>query len=185
MSSGKIILITLLAGIVSVGGGVLGHKFFDPQEKTPSGDPLIPQPLRRLSSLPDFSLPDLQGNLRHSSHWAGKVLLINYWATWCPPCRKEMPAFIELQNELGEKGLQFIGIAIDEAEATKSFAEEIGVNYPILIGNESSIEMSKQLGNRFQGLPFSVIADRSGKIIYTQAGELTPETIRKQIEKLI
>jgi thiol-disulfide isomerase/thioredoxin len=181
MSSGKIILITLLAGLFSVGAGILGHNYFNQPSTPHDAESLVPQPLRALSNLPEFSLPDTAGNIQSSSQWQGKVLVVNFWATWCPPCRKEMPAFIELQQELGDQGLQFIGIAIDEAAVTTTFSEQIGVNYPILIGDESSIDLSRRLGNRFQGLPFSVIADRQGRILHTQAGELSPKTIRQQI----
>lgn len=185
MNTGKIIVITLLAGIVSVGAGVMSQKYLNPP--TPDAGPpsLIPQPMQTLKSLPDFSYPRLDGQTASSKQWAGKVLVLNFWATWCPPCRKEMPAFMTLQDELGAQGLQFVGIAIDTADAVKAFSDELGINYPILLGGEDAIELSKRLGNRFQGLPFSVIFDRKGKIAHVQNGELLPETIREKIDGLL
>jgi len=182
MSTGKILLITILAGVLSVGAGILGQKYLKTEKEQPIGKPsLRPEPLNLRTSLPEFSLPDLQGREQHSGQWSGKLLVLNFWATWCPPCRKEIPDFIALQNELGGKGLQFVGIAIDQADKVKEFAAAQGINYPTLIGDERSIELSRQLGNRFQGLPFTAIFDRQNQVIHTQAGQLHTETIREKL----
>ena len=76
------------------------------------------------------TLPDLQGKNQSISQWKGKVLVVNFWATWCEPCRREMPEFVELQNELRDQGLLFIGIAMDQASKVQQFNKEIGVKYP-------------------------------------------------------
>ena len=138
-----------------------------------------------LSQLPEFTLPDQNGAPQASSRWAGKVLVLNFWATWCPPCLREMPGFMALQEELGEQGLQFVGIAIDSQEAVRKFVDSREINYPILIGDETAVRLSKELGNRLQGLPFSVIFDRTGAVVYVQAGELKPATIREHISALL
>ena len=80
------------------------------------------------------TLPDLQGKSQSVSQWKGKVLVVNFWATWCEPCRREMPEFIELQDELRDQGLLFIGIALDQKNKVQQYSKEIGVNYPILLG---------------------------------------------------
>jgi thiol-disulfide isomerase/thioredoxin len=182
MSRGLVVTAIVLAGMVGLGTYFAGEKHLAHPPETKPAASRIPQALTRL---PDFSLPDLAGEPQPSSRWAGKVLVLNFWATWCPPCRKEMPGFIELQEELGGKGLQFVGIAIDSAQAVSEFAAIRGINYPILIGDESAIRMSKRLGNRFQGLPFSVIFDRAGAVVYVQAGELKKDTIREKISALL
>lgn len=102
---------------------------------------------------PDFALPDLEGHLRKASEWDGKVTIVNFWATWCPPCRKEMPDFVELQELYGSQGVQFIGIAIDNKEKVQDFIDTIGVNYPTLVGDNEAIEVAKQYGDRFGALP--------------------------------
>ncbi len=186
MNTGKLLTVVLVAGALVAGAGILGQRYLHPAQKDGSGNPgPTSRPVQTLDSLPEFSLPDLQGRQRHSSQWAGKLLVLNFWATWCPPCRKEIPDFMALQDELGTKGLQFVGIAIDQAEAVREFAENQGINYPALIGDERSIELSRRLGNRFQGLPFSAIFDRQGKLIHTQAGQLHPDTIREQLSDLL
>lgn len=130
--------------------------------------PADPEPV--LSEVPAPILRDLQGRLHRLGEWRGKVLVVNFWATWCLPCREEMPEFVNLQKELGGRGLQFVGIAIDEAEAVSDFLEEVPVNYPILLGDEQTPEWSKSLGNRMEALPFSVVFDRGGVPVYRHTG---------------
>ncbi len=134
---------------------------------------------------PDFTLSDLRGNPRSVSEWDGKVLVINFWATWCPPCRREMPAFVELQEAYGARGLQFLGIAIDEREKVQNFADTYGVNYPILIGELDAIKVSKRYGNRFGALPYTVIVNREGKIVLVQRGELPRDLAEETIRPLL
>ncbi len=137
------------------------------------------------SQRPEFSLPDIDGKTRKLSEWDGKVLVVNFWATWCPPCRKETPAFVELQEQYGAKGLQFIGVAIDERDNVEDFADTYGVNYPMLLGDLEAINTSKAYGNRFGTLPYTVIIDRQGKISFIQRGELLKATAEEQIKALL
>ncbi len=134
---------------------------------------------------PEFSLPDMDGVQRKLTEWDGKVLVINFWATWCPPCRKETPAFVELQEKYGAQGLQFIGVAIDEKDNVEDFADTYGVNYPMLLGDLDAINTSKQYGNRFGTLPYTVIVDRKGKINFIQRGELLKTTAEEKIKALL
>jgi len=134
---------------------------------------------------PEFTLPDMEGAQRKLSEWDGKVLVINFWATWCPPCRKETPAFVELQEQYGAQGLQFIGVAIDEKDNVEDFADTYGVNYPMLLGDLEAINTSKKYGNRFGTLPYTVIVDRQGKINFIQRGELLKTTAEEKIKALL
>ena len=126
---------------------------------------------------PDFSLQDLEGEVRHINEWDGQYIVLNFWATWCPPCRKEIPEFIALQKKYDPAGLQFIGVAIDDTEAVSQFAMEMGINYPNLIAESEGIELAKLYGNTYGALPFSVIINREGKIIGRQVGLLSKEKI--------
>jgi peroxiredoxin len=137
------------------------------------------------SPRPEFALPDTEGISHNIREWDGKVLVINFWATWCPPCRREMPAFIELQDELGAQGLQFIGVAIDDADKVIDFMDTYGVNYPMLLGDLAAIEVGKQYGNRFGALPYTVIIDRQGKIAFTRRGELEKHDAKAEVKKLL
>ena len=132
-----------------------------------------------------LSLPDTQGTPQRLAQWRGKVLVVNFWATWCEPCREEMPQFIQAQRELGPKGLQFVGIAVDQPDKVIQFATELGLNYPALIGGFDAFELSKPLGNRLAALPFTVIVDRNGSIAHTQLGPLKPGQLRSIVGNLL
>ncbi len=134
---------------------------------------------------PDFSLRDVDGTVRHAAEWDGKVLVINFWATWCPPCRKEIPAFIKLQEKYGDGGLQFVGIAIEESESVKAFAAKLGINYPLLVGEQEGVEASRRYGNDIGALPYTVIIRRDGKIAYVQRGEISIDEAERVIRSLI
>ncbi|MCG8426420.1 MAG: TlpA family protein disulfide reductase [Chromatiales bacterium] len=135
--------------------------------------------------LPDRSFPDLEGNLRNLQEWKGKVLVVNFWATWCPPCRKEMPLFIETQAKYANTDLQFIGIAIDDPDMVQDFYDVYDINFPVLIGDPKAIEMANNLGNRFDSLPFTAVFDRSGATRYIQAGEITPTDLEREVIPLL
>jgi thiol-disulfide isomerase/thioredoxin len=132
-----------------------------------------------------LSLPDASGKEQALAQWRGKVLVVNFWATWCAPCLEEMPEFVRAQAEYGARGLQFIGIAIDDAQKAAQFAERLHLNYPTLIGGYGAVELSKTLGNTLAALPFSVILDRQGSVIHTQLGRLKPDRLQAIVGKLL
>jgi thiol-disulfide isomerase/thioredoxin len=131
------------------------------------------------------AMPDASGKEQPLGQWKGKVLVVNFWATWCVPCREEMPEFVKIQRELGERGLQFVGIAIDQPDKVEAFASELGLNYPALIGGYGAIELSKTLGNRLGALPFTVIVDRSGHVVHTQLGPIKEASLRSIVSQLL
>ncbi len=134
---------------------------------------------------PAFELKDIEGKLRNIDEWNGKVLLVNFWATWCPPCKKEMPAFIELHEEYQEQGFEVIGIALDDEESVQDFVDTLGVNYTVMAAEYAGLELSRIYGNRIGALPFSVFVGRDGKIELTRAGELSKEQVEKIIQPLL
>jgi thiol-disulfide isomerase/thioredoxin len=132
-----------------------------------------------------LSLPDTQGREQALAQWRGKVIVVNFWATWCEPCREEMPEFVQAQRELGGKGVQFVGIAIDELDKVSRFEKTLDLNYPVVIGGYGAIELSKTLGNRLAALPFTVIVDRHGNVAHTQLGRLKPPQLRSILAQLL
>lgn len=128
---------------------------------------------------PDFTLRDLEGTPRSVSEWDGQVVLLNFWAPWCKPCREEMPMLVQLQQDLGARGLQVLGPAIDEPEPVRRYAEELRVNYPLFADLMPTLAVQEAYGDT--RLPYSVLIDRQGRIVYRKAGELT----RAEIEALI
>lgn len=182
MSPVKVVLVSLLAGGISICTAILGERWL-------AGDPLMASKGQvsgsQLSTLPDFSLPDLSGREVASGGWLGRILVINYWASWCPPCIREMPMLIRAQEALESQGLQVVGIAIDRAEDAQKFVTQYPVNYPVLIGNPEAVELSRRLGNRLQGLPFTVIFDRHGRRVFSRTGELSAEDLKTQLDGLL
>ena len=134
---------------------------------------------------PAFKLNDIEGKLRDVKEWDGKVLMVNFWATWCPPCRREIPAFIEVQEKYKDKGFQIVGIALDAKQAVIDFTDPMGVNYPLLLASNEGIQLTKDYGNRLGTLPFTVIIDRQGNIKHHKRTELTAEQIEAMITPLL
>jgi len=126
-------------------------------------------------TLPEFSLKDRDDKLTPIRSWPGKSLIVNFWATWCEPCRREMPLLIKLQQEHSEQGFQVIGIAIDFREPVLKYADTMKINYPVLIGEQDGMEAADAFGVNASGLPFTVFTDKNGNIITTHLGELHAE----------
>ncbi|PHS72367.1 MAG: redoxin [Cycloclasticus sp.] len=162
----------LFIGLVLVVAAI-SASFFDTKQTTSTHAQTIKQALGAVSPRPEFSLPDLHGQQRNIKEWDGKYIVLNFWATWCTPCRKEIPEFIELQNQYRSSNLQFIGVAIDDKVSVDQFAMEMGMNYPNLIADIHGIELAKQYGNLLGALPYSVIIDPQGNIIDRQIGLLS------------
>jgi peroxiredoxin len=132
-----------------------------------------------------LELPDAGGQPVRLDQYRGKVIVVNFWATWCAPCREEMPAFVEAQSAYGARGLQFVGIAVDEAAKVKQFASEIQLNYPALIGGYGAMELSRTLGNSVMALPFTVIIGRDGAVARTHLGPLPREQLASIVKQLL
>ena len=125
---------------------------------------------------------DLDGQRRNIKEWDGKVILLNFWATWCPPCLKEIPDFIELQKDYGEQGFQIIGIAVDDEQAVREYATEIGMNYPTMAVQSEGVGLAKRYGNHAGALPYTVIINRNGEISNTIMGELSKIRAKELLE---
>jgi peroxiredoxin len=132
-----------------------------------------------------LALPDIDGREQRLDQWKGKVMVVNFWATWCEPCREEMPEFVKAQQAFGAKGLQFVGIAIDQPDKIRQFSNELKLNYPSLVGGYGALELSKTLGNKIMALPFTVVIDREGRVAHAQMGPLKPAKLDALVAKLL
>jgi len=128
--------------------------------------------------------PDTEGRVRRLLDWRGTVLLCNFWATWCAPCREEVPMLVAAKQQWASRGFEVVGIGIDSADKIREFSKTYRINYPVLIADGSALELLRKLGNRGGGLPYSVVLDRTGSIAQRHLGPLTAEDLRRVLESL-
>jgi peroxiredoxin len=186
--TGLLIASLLLA---SAAAGFLLHRFLTPARPTlyavpaastrhPESSPAAgaaspgpPAPASRSvpSELPDIALPGPDGVTHRLADWKGRPMLVNFWATWCDPCRREIPLLKTLRHEHAAAELQIVGIAVDSLEAVRQYTAEHGIDYPVLIGQQGGLAAATAFGMDTV-LPFSVFADRRGRILYLKIGEL-------------
>lgn len=122
--------------------------------------------------LPEFTLTDREGEARSIRSWPGKALVINFWATWCGPCRREIPLLKQIQDEYEADNFQVVGIAVDFRDDVLEYAEEIGIDYPLLIGEQDGLEAISKFGISAAGFPFTVFTDTQSRIVLTHLGEI-------------
>ena len=128
---------------------------------------------------------DLAGKTRRLTEWQGKVIVCNFWATWCVPCREEIPLLVSAQQQYGHKSVQIVGIGIDHADKILEFAGLFKIPYPLLVADATAADTMKQLGNSSGGLPFTVILDRGGAVVKTRLGALKPGELEQILAPLL
>jgi thiol-disulfide isomerase/thioredoxin len=134
--------------------------------------------------LPDFSLPDLNDKPRSIMEWSGKSLIINFWATWCAPCRREMPLLQNFQEKRSDGSLQVIGIAMDNLHDVRRFVEQSNITYPNLYGEYEASIVAESFSEDFIGLPFTVFVTPDNQILTFWPGELTAEELQKIVAEM-
>lgn len=140
---------------------------------------LFSTPSQRL----DFALTDLAGREHRAADWDGKVLVLNFWAPWCEPCRDEIPMLNRLQQDFGARGLQVLGFTVDEPPAARAFAAQFEFSYPVLLGLEQILLLQSRYGDT--RLPFTVVIDRTGQVAWRQAGEVQAQELEAAIGPLL
>jgi len=135
-------------------------------------------------ALPQGALPDLDGRMRELKEWAGTPLVINFWATWCPPCREELPLLVSAQRRYAGR-VQLIGVAIDQRAAVERFVAELPLNYPQLIGLDAGLSWSAALGNGPGSLPYTVFVNAEGKITHTKLGGLGERELEELLRPIL
>lgn len=132
-----------------------------------------------------LTLPDLEGRPTSIKTWRGRVLVANFWATWCAPCLEEMPLLAETHREWGTVGLQTVGIALDQDVKIREFAANLRIPYPLLVAGGDVIPLMQRLGNPSGGLPFTVILDRNGGLAHRKLGAFKGSELRAAVQPLL
>jgi thiol-disulfide isomerase/thioredoxin len=178
--------IALVVSLVSLFAGIALFQLSDSQLKQPDIQSIqssVPKP-DTLQSLEAIPLIGLKGESRKLGDWKQPVLVINFWAPWCVPCRREVPDLISLQNEFNGQ-LQVLGLAYDSVENIESFAAEYQMNYPSFVANQHIQMYSAVFKNKSGALPFTAIIDRERKIVFTHTGIISLQALRQQVSKLL
>lgn len=181
-------LVMLVVAVAAAAGGYFLAMRLSPVPQTRA--PSLPVAMPRQEELvgqprPDFSLTDLQGRLVSAGEFDGKVLLLNFWATWCAPCVEEMPMLSELQRDNADRGLQVLGIAVDDEGKARDFARDLGVAYPVLVGQGQGMVVGRRYGNGSGMLPYSVLVGRTGIVRWVHLGALDREELERRIGALL
>jgi thiol-disulfide isomerase/thioredoxin len=170
MKSASLAIVAAVALAAGTGAGAWIYR-----ARGPEPAPADPEaaPLKLAATLPQISLPDREGVPRGFDHWQGRSLIVNFWATWCAPCRREIPLLASLQREHAAEGVQVIGVAVDYRDKVLAYADEMKIDYPLLIGEQEALDAAAAFGIDVVGLPFTVFSDAQGRIIAAHIGELT------------
>lgn len=162
-------------GLVALMAGALFYAARLPMQKAPAQPPAT-APVQAAAATgpihPALRLPGLDGVPHDLTEWAGRNRLLNFWATWCAPCRREIPLLEAFQSEQGETGIQVIGIAVDFPDEVAKFAETAGFNYPVLVGRDDVMSVVESWGIDFVGLPFTMVVGADGELLHAHFGEL-------------
>lgn len=128
---------------------------------------------------------DLDGQPVAMARWRDRIVVVNFWATWCPPCVEEMPELSELQQKYRDRGLQVVGLGVDSPDNIRKFSEQRPVAYPLLVAGAGGSELSRRFGNRAGGLPYTVVIDRSGRVTRRIIGRFKYQDLRDAIEAVV
>jgi len=128
---------------------------------------------------------DLSGAKRTLREWQGRVLVCNFWATWCAPCREEIPMLVAVRGAFAAKGAEVVGIGIDQASKVDEFAKTYGITYPVLIADARAMELMSRLGNGPGGLPYTVVLDRLGAVVHRRLGALARAELEEVLKGLL
>ena len=145
-------------------------------------DRSVAEPVAELMRL---SLPDVSGKDQSLAQWRDKILIVNFWATWCEPCREEIPGLVRARDKLLSSNVEFVGIAIDQVAKVVDFARNVHVSYPLLMADATGLDLVRTLGNPSGGLPFTVVLDRKGMVAHRNLGSITQQKIEDQVAPML
>lgn len=165
-------LVTIVAVLAMV-AGITGYQFSRP--------PTQPAPAEGYQVL-KLKLADADGKPQPMSQWDGQILVINYWATWCPPCLEEMPAFSRLHDKYSNKGITFVGIGIDVPDKIRHYRDSAKISYPLLVGGMDVAGSSAELGNKHQALPFTAIFSRNRELLAVKLGRWMEDDLDRELQ---
>jgi peroxiredoxin len=129
------------------------------------------------------TLPDPDGQPQPLSQWQGRVLVVNFWATWCPPCVEEMPDLQKVRDAYADRGVEVLGIGIDNANKIRAFRDQHGIGFPLLVAGFGGQELARSLGNQVAAMPYTAVIDRSGRVVHRKLGRVRAEELERWLDQ--
>lgn len=159
-----------------------GMLLFNLLQPDPPRPPSASETAFELHSIP---LTDLEGKQTRFADWEANILIVNFWAPWCAPCRREVPTLIKIHRDYADQGVQVMGIAYDNESQVRRFAADYQINYPLFLAGNRTAMYNAAFGNRSGSLPFTALLDQDHRIVFRHNGELTEIQLREQLEALL
>lgn len=171
MDRRKALLYGGVAAVAGIAGALVG--------------PLVLQQRSGAASLLSTIFPDLQGEARRLRDWSGQIAIVNFWATWCAPCREEIPLLIEVRNRYRAQGVEVVGIGIDQVDKIREFASKFRIEYPLLVGDLRALDVMRDLGNPSGALPYTVVLDRAARVTAQRLGAYKPGELERDLAPIL
>ncbi len=178
MNSSKLLLLAI--GLVSMLGGALLFNLL--RSEAPDKTSVNAEAPIELRAIPVF---DLDGQQTTIADWEAKLLIVNFWAPWCAPCRREVPTLIKFHRDYAQRGVRVLGIAYDNEPQVSRFAADYQINYPLFLAGNRAAMYNAAFGNLSGSLPFTALLDQNHRILFQHNGELTARQLREQLEALL
>lgn len=164
---------SLSVGVLLVGAALLGaiaYRVWGPSPALPI-------------DTAEVQFTGLDGSTQRLSQWRGELVLVNFWASWCSPCRREIPMLIEVQEQFADRGFRILGPAMDQPQTAADLADKLGINYPVFAGDTEIVNAMTALGDQLGALPYSVLIGRDGQVLMRQSGELHRDELTALVER--
>jgi thiol-disulfide isomerase/thioredoxin len=167
-----------VAVLLAAGAAYIGLNWRPQEKDRPAAYDLSP------AAFYATAYPDPSGQMRSFAQWQGKIIILNFWATWCQPCREEIPGLIHLHEKRRDTGVVVVGLALDDRDKVEPYVRELGISYPILLAGWEATDLGKRMGNPTGGLPFTVVLDQKGKIVAHHLGLVSEAQLSAMLAKV-